>query len=182
MKAYFTKMKGGGKSPPGTSWAETGWSFLGAVAGMACVGALDSWMVDRTDMLLLIGSFAASSVLLYGAPRSPLAQPRNVLGGHVISALVGVTVRLLMPGPVCPAWLVAALAVAAAIAVMHITRTLHPPGGATAFIAVTGGPRIVALGYQFALVPAGLGAAVLLVVALVVNNAAKGRRYPEYWW
>nr|WP_243360868.1 HPP family protein [Fundidesulfovibrio terrae] len=172
-------MKGSGKSPPRTSWTEVAWSWLGAVVGMSCVGVVDSWMVDHTDMVLLIGSFAASCVLLYGAPRSPLAQPRNLLGGHVISALAGVAIRLLVPGPV---WLAGALAVATAIAVMHITRTLHPPGGATAFIAVTGGPKIVALGYAYALVPAGLGALILLVVAVMVNNLAKGRRYPEYWW
>ena len=65
---------------------------------------------------------------------------------------------------------------------MHLPGTLHPPGGATALIAVTGGPKIEALGYLFALVPAGTGALILLAVALVVNNLAKGRKYPNYWW
>jgi CBS-domain-containing membrane protein len=65
---------------------------------------------------------------------------------------------------------------------MHLTRTLHPPGGATALIAVTGGAKINALGFGYALAPAGAGAGLLLAVALLVNNAAKNRRYPEYWW
>lgn len=180
MRAYLSKMKGGeGQSPPIVGLPETLWSWLGAFAGIALLGFMNERVVDRADAVLLIGSFGASAVLLYGAPRSPLAQPRNLLGGHVLSALVGVTARLALPEP---AWLCAALAVATAIAVMHLTGTLHPPGGATALIAVTGGPKIEALGYLFALVPAGTGALILLAVALVVNNLAKGRKYPNYWW
>lgn len=179
MRSYLAKMRGGAQSPPRASWREVGWSWAGAFAGIALVGSMNAWLVDRADMPLLIGSFGASAVLLYGAPKSPLAQPRNLLGGHVLSALVGVSVRLALPEP---AWLCAALAVATAIAVMHATGTLHPPGGATALIAVTGGPKIFALGYLFALIPAGAGAALLLLVALAVNNLAGARRYPEYWW
>ena len=74
---------------------------------------------------MIIGSFGASAVLIYGAIKSPLAQPRNLLGGHVISALIGVTVFNLFS----LLWLAAALAVATSIAVMHATKTLHPPGG-----------------------------------------------------
>ena len=75
----------------------------------------------------------------------------------------------------------AAFAVSTAIAAMHMTRTLHPPGGATALIAVIGGDSVHQLGYIYALVPAGLGALVLLVVALLVNNIPANRRYPEFW-
>lgn len=74
------------------------------------------------------------------------------------------------------------MAVATAIAAMHLTKTLHPPGGATALIAVIGGDSVHSLGYMYALVPAGLGAVVLLLVALVVNNIPRGRRYPEFWF
>jgi CBS-domain-containing membrane protein len=71
--------------------------------------------------------------------------------------------------------------VATAIAVMHATKTLHPPGGATALIAVIGGPGIHKLGYMYALVPVGLGAVIMLIVALFVNNLSRTRRYPEFW-
>jgi CBS-domain-containing membrane protein len=64
---------------------------------------------------------------------------------------------------------------------MHATKTLHPPGGATALIAVIGGEKIHNLGYLHALVPVTAGAAVLLLVALMVNNISKTRRYPEFW-
>ena len=108
-----------------------------------------------------------------------LFRSRNLIGGHTLSALVGVSAWLLL-GPLLP-WLAAALAVSTAIAVMHLTRTLHPPGGATALIAVIGSEQIHALGYLFVLIPATLGPLLMLVVALLVNNLASGRRYPEFW-
>ncbi len=176
---FFAKMRGAGKSPPRVRRTEILSSFLGSLAGMGLLGYLHATLADPADKVLLIGSFAASAVLLFAAPKSPLAQPRNLLGGHVLSALIGVSIRLALPEPV---WLAAALAVATAIAVMHLTGTLHPPGGATAFIAVTGGPKIAALGYLYVLCPALSGAAILLVVALATNALTPGRRYPEYWW
>lgn len=63
---------------------------------------------------------------------------------------------------------------------MHATRTLHPPGGATALIAVTGGEKIKALGFLYVLFPAGAGA--LLLVALIINNISGKRKYPEFWF
>lgn len=176
---YLHKMRGAGQSPPRVSWQEVGISWLGALLGIGAVGVLHQYLADPVDAVLLIGSFGASAVLLYGAPKSPLAQPRNLLAGHVLSALVGVGARMLVPAP---GWLCAALAVATAIAVMHATRSLHPPGGATALIAVIGGPKIAALGFLYAVVPVGVGALVMLAVALLVNNSSAARRYPEYWW
>lgn len=179
MATFFEKMRGGGQSPPAVGLAEVGWSWLGSLLGIALVGLLHYRLLDPYGLSLLLGSFGASAVLLYGAVRSPLAQPRNLLGGHTLSALVGVTMQTLCGGePI----LAAALAVATAIAVMHLTKTLHPPGGATALIAVIGGPAIHDLGYLYALVPVALGALVMLLVALVINNLAPKRRYPEFWW
>jgi CBS-domain-containing membrane protein len=64
---------------------------------------------------------------------------------------------------------------------MLATKTLHPPGGATALIAVIGGAKIHNLGFLYALIPAGTGAITLLVIALLVNNLSKSRKYPEFW-
>ncbi|KUG27375.1 membrane protein, hpp family [hydrocarbon metagenome] len=175
---YFRKMRGTTQSPPRVGAGEVAWSFVGAFAGISAVGFLHAGLLDATGLGLLIGSFGATAVLVYGAVKSPLAQPRNVLFGHVLSALAGVAAQQALGEVV---WLAAALAVASAIAVMHLTKTLHPPGGATALIAVIGGDSVHALGYLYALVPAGLGATVLVLVALVVNNIPKNRRYPEFW-
>jgi len=78
-------------------------------------------------------------------------------------------------------WLAACLAVATAIAVMHISKTLHPPGGATALIAVTGGESIRQLGWSYAFVPCLSGAIILLIVALIVNNIPRDQRWPLFW-
>ncbi|MEW6386977.1 MAG: HPP family protein [Thermodesulfobacteriota bacterium] len=175
---YFRKMTGTTQSPVRVSWEEIFWSWVGAFLGILAVAYIDSRFLAGTDLVLIIGSFGASAVLIYGAPRSPLAQPRNLLGGHIISALIGVSAcKLLYPY----AWLAAALAVATSIAVMHATKTLHPPGGATALIAVIGGAKIHHLGYLYALIPVGAGAVIMLIVALLVNNIPRTRRYPEFW-
>jgi CBS-domain-containing membrane protein len=179
ITSYFRKMKGGEKSPKLTSLSNVFWSFVGAFAGIA---ALHYSLFDNftaTDINMIIGSFGASAVLVYGAIESPLAQPRNLIGGHILSALVGVFCYQLLPTQL---WLSAALAVAAAIALMHLTKTLHPPGGATALIAVIGSPQLHDIGYLYALLPVARGAFILLIVALLVNNIPKARKYPQFWW
>ena len=176
---YFEKMRGSGPSPPGVGAGEVFWSWLGSFLGISAVALLHAGLFEPRDLSLLIGSFGASAVLLYGAVRSPLAQPRNLTGGHVLSALIGVTAHQLLGST---PWLAAAVAVSLAIAIMHLTRTLHPPGGATALIAVIGGDSVHQLGYLYVLVPAALGALVMLVIALLVNNIPKTRKYPEFWF
>lgn len=177
--AYLRKLRGTTRGhPPRVSNSEIAWSWIGGFIGIALVGWLNSVWFSDGDTRLLLGSLGASAVLVYGAVRSPLAQPRNLVGGHMISALVGVLAWKLLGGV---PWLAAAAAVATAIALMHLTRTLHPPGGATALIAVIGSEDIHAAGFYYVLVPATLGPLVLLVVALLVNNLAASRRYPEIW-
>ncbi|MGZ4118072.1 MAG: HPP family protein, partial [Bacteroidia bacterium] len=104
------------------------WTFLGGFFGIGIIGFISSKYFTLNDNLFLIGSFGASAVLVYGATNSPLAQPRNLVGGHLVSALVGVTIHKLIPGEI---WLSSALAVSTAIVMMQITKTVHPPGGAT---------------------------------------------------
>jgi CBS-domain-containing membrane protein len=178
LKDYFNKMKGTSQSPPAVSLSEILWSWTGAFFGIAAVAYINYNKLEGTDLVMIIGSFGASAVLIYGAIKSPLAQPRNLLGGHIFSAVIGVACYQLMHEYM---WLACAVAVATAIAFMHATKTLHPPGGATALIAVIGSEKIHALGYFYALVPAGLGAVVMLAVALLINNIPKTRRYPEFW-
>lgn len=177
---YLGRMRGTTRgSPPRVSVGEIFWSWAGAFAGIAAAAWIVQLLFAGHDLSLLIGSIGASAVLVYGAPRSPLSQPRNLIGGHLVSALVGVACwKLLQAHP----WLAAALAVSTSIAIMHALRMLHPPGGATALIAVVGSPDIHALGFLYVLMPATLGPLVLLVVALLVNNIPRTRHYPEIWF
>ena len=178
IRTYLSKMKGGGQGPPGVGARELFWSWIGSAIGIGTCGYLSSAYFEPRDLLLIVGSLGASCVLVYAAIKSPLAQPRNLIGGHIISALVGVACYKLFGGTV---WVAAALGVSLAIVAMLLTRTLHPPGGATALIAVIGGKNVHDLGFLYALFPAGAGALILLIVALVVNNISRERRYPEYW-
>jgi len=166
------------EGPPPVPLHEVFWSWLGAFGGIGLLALVNHLLLPSADTLLLIGSMGASAVLVFGAPRSPLAQPRNLVGGHLLSALIGVLCyQFLGDLP----WLAAPLAVATATALMHHSRTLHPPGGATALIAVAGSDRIHALGYLYVLMPVASGALILLLVALLINNAALRRQYPEHW-
>jgi CBS-domain-containing membrane protein len=173
------KMKGNGQSPPRVSLTEVLWSWVGSFLGIAAVSVIHYKILNQTDLMMIIGSFGASAVLIYGAIRSPLAQPRNLLGGHIISAIVGVTAFQLFSGN---PWLAASFAVSTSIALMHLTKTLHPPGGATALIAVIGSDGIHSLGYLYVLIPVAIGASLMLLIALFVNNIPKNRRYPEFWF
>jgi CBS-domain-containing membrane protein len=151
------------------------WTFIGSFCGIGLIGFLNSGYFNQADNLFLIGSFGASSVLIYGHINSPLAQPRNLIGGHLICAFAGVTVHKLIPGE---AWLASAMAVSVSIVLMQITKTLHPPGGATALIANIGSEKIKALGYLYVITPVLSGAIILLLVAIIVNNITPHRQYP----
>ncbi|KJU86468.1 HPP family protein [Candidatus Magnetobacterium bavaricum] len=178
LKEYIGKMSGCTKNPQVVNLSEIFWSWTGAFLGISAVTLLHYKVFKGMDLMMLIGSFGASAVLIYGAIKSPLAQPRNLVGGHFLSALVGVAVYKFLGGYI---WLAAPMAVATAIALMHATKTLHPPGGATALIAVIGGADVHTQGFLYAFLPAAAGALIMLIVALIVNNIPKTRRYPEFW-
>ena len=153
------------------------WAFLGSFIGIGIIAYLQSHTLPQSDVVYLIGSFGASSVLVYGVIQSPLAQPRNLIGGHLISAIIGVSVYKFVPDIV---WLTAPLAVSLSIVFMQMTKTLHPPGGATALIAIAGSEKIKNLGYWYVFSPVLSGVLILLAVALIFNNMAHSRLYPNH--
>ena len=174
-------MKGGSRTLAKKPLSEIAWAWIGGFAGIFGVWWLNHWMgIQGNANLFLIGSFGASAVLIYGVPMGELSQPRNLVGGHVVSAIVGVIAYNLFPDNVP---LASALAVATAIAAMMVTNTTHPPGGATALIAVVGGTSVHELGWMYVLSPVLVGVLIMLAVAVIVNNFSsnKNRHYPKYW-
>lgn len=151
------------------------WSFVGSFLGIGLIALSQSFLLSRLENVFLIGSFGASSVLVHGAIQSPLAQPRNLVFGHVICALIGVTVFKIFPNFL---WLTAPLAVAISIVAMQVTKTMHPPAGATALIAIIGTPNIKEMGYFYVLSPVLTGVLLLLLTALIFNNLTESRSYP----
>lgn len=182
IKAYFKKMTGGDKRPLIKPHHKIIWSWLGAFLAIYLISILHTYLdINTINSSFLVASFGASAVLVYGAPQAEFAQPRNLVGGHIISAFIGISVYKYLPLDVS---LLSALAVSLSIVAMHYTSTLHPPGGAMALIAVIGGDSIQELGYEYILSPIGLGSLILLVVALLVNNLSSNpkRHYPNYWY
>lgn len=105
------------------NYKEYFWSFIGSFVGIGSIGLIQTFFFNQIENIFLIGSFGASSVLIYGAIQSPLAQPRNLIGGHIISACIGVTIYKLLPEII---WITAPLAVSLSIIAMQFTKTLHP--------------------------------------------------------
>lgn len=158
------------------NYKEYFWSFIGSFVGIGSIALIQTFFFNQIENIFLIGSFGASSVLIYGAIQSPLAQPRNLIGGHIISACIGVTIYKLLPEII---WITAPLAVSLSIIAMQFTKTLHPPGGATALIAIIGTEKIKALGYLYVLFPVLSGSLILFIVALLFNNITTYRNYPK---
>jgi CBS-domain-containing membrane protein len=149
-------------------------SAVGGFIGVLAVLWVSSQVLDHQGAAMIIASMGASAVLLFAVPHGALSQPWAVVGGNVISALIGVTCAQL----VGDLYLAAALAVGLSIAAMYYLRCLHPPGGATALVAVLGGDAVHQLGYGFVVSPVLINTAIILATAVLVNLPFRWRRYP----
>ena len=152
---------------------ERAYGCLGALLGLLCTEWISRHALGQANPWF-IAPMGASAVLLFAVPSSPLAQPWSVIGGNVVSALVGVSCAKLIGVP----GIAGALAVAISIGAMLRLRCLHPPGGAVALTAVFGGTAVSELGYLFVLWPVAVDSLCLALCA-VVFNVGLGRRYPH---
>ncbi|KAK0346861.1 hypothetical protein LTR91_009830 [Friedmanniomyces endolithicus] len=159
-------------------------TFISTLAGLCLVAGVFNYgsAIAALHPPVLIASFGASAILEYNTIRSPLAQPRNIIVGHALSAVVGVGVsKLFQLNPTFFAnysWVSAAVGCACASVVMSMTNTVHPPGGATAVLA-SAETTVVHLGWIF--VPLIiLASALMTTVACLFNNTL--RQYPVCWW
>jgi CBS-domain-containing membrane protein len=157
-----------------TGHLEKALSTIGGFCAILAVVAVSRLFLDLGDAAWVVGSMGASAVLLFAVPHGPLSQPWPLLGGHLVSAFIGVTCAWLIPDLL----LAAACAVGLAIGAMQYLRSIHPPGGATALTAVIGGESVQALGYQFLLTPVLLNVLVMLLIAVLFNYPFAWRRYP----
>lgn len=149
-------------------------SGAGGVLAILLTTLVAQYAIGGVTVPYMLASMGASTVLLLGAPHSPLSQPWAFAGGHLISALIGVTCASYVPN----IYWAAGLSVGLSIAAMYYLRCLHPPGGATALLTVIGDQKIHLLGYHFLIMPVLVNVAILLGVALLINKLIPGRRYP----
>lgn len=153
-------------------------SGAGGLLGMLLVWMVSYQVLGSHGAVLVATSMGSTAVLLFAAPHGAMSQPWSVFGGHLVSALIGVT---------CVRWLghdlmlAASLAVGLSITVMYSLRCLHAPGGATALAVVLGGDAVHAMGYAFVWSPILLNVLIMLAVAVAFNYPFAWRRYPQAW-
>lgn len=150
-------------------------AFVGATVAILLTFALCSFFdIGAAGMPAIVAPLGASAVMVFVVPSSPLAQPWRVIGGNVVSALVGTLMFHVVPNLM----VAAALAVGTAILAMTVLRCVHPPGGAAALTAVIGGPAVHHAGFAYALAPMGVNTVILVVLALLFHRLT-GHSYPH---
>ena len=170
MNTYLKKFKGQNeKLVPKSTVSEIIFAFIGSFIAIALIG----YFTKTYDNLLIMGSFGASCVLLFGFPKSPFSQPRNVILGHFISSLTGLFFLHIVGND----YISMALALATAISLMIATRTVHPPAGSNPIIIF-----LLVASWDYLIFPTLIGSIILVIVSLFYNNLHKNRSYPEYWY
>ena len=154
-------------------------SGVGGFIGMSILSTLHYGLAPG-DITTILASFGATSMLVFGFPDTQFAQPKNVIGGHLISCFWGICTSQLVHIQMEAPWLAGPTAVAGSIVLMLSTRLVHPPAGGTALIAALGSKELQDMGFSF-LIPTSIGASMLVVVGVLYNNLFKGRSYPKYW-
>lgn len=143
-------------------------STLGAILAIGLTG----WLTQASGYPWQMAPFGATCVLAFGLPDSPLAQPRHIIGGHMVSTLVGLLALWLIGD----GWLSMAIATGVALGAMQLLRVVHPPAGANPMVVIT---SLAAPG--FLITPVLIGSVAIVLVALLVNNLRKRGSYPRYW-
>lgn len=139
-------------------------SIIGAFIGTLIASFFSNMILEAEDMPLILASTGASAILIFSLPFSPVSQPWNLVGGHLVSAFVGVSCYFLVPNEL----LASSMSIPLAMLFMHYLHCMHPPGGATAITAVIGGAHVHALGYAFVIIPVFVNAIILLSIAMAI--------------
>ena len=157
-----------------TSTAEKLVSACGGFISISLVAYVSFQVTGAEGTAMLVPSMGATAVLLYAVPHGALSQPWPLFAGNFLSAVVGVSCYQFIPN----IYLAAGIAMGLSIGLMHVCRCMHPPGGATAIVAVLGGSSITSLGYDYVLAPIMLNVVIIFIIAVVFNSVFPWRRYP----
>lgn len=156
------------------------WTFLVSLSVCLFLTSLEHFVVSPTRFVFMIPSFAVIAALIFDNFTAPLAQPRNVICGNLIGAVVACTIVQLFG--VEYRWLLTPLAVSIVGALQMLTGTIHPPGGSIALYVLYGPQKVRDLGFLYMLMPILVGAVFFVVAATAVLNVFSRRYYPKYWW
>jgi CBS domain-containing membrane protein len=144
---------------------ETIISAIGAFIAVLAAGFFSNIILGIVSgSPIIIASTAASAMLMFAIPHSAFSRPYNLILGHTVSAIVGVSCYKFIPNEL----LSTSLAVPLALIFMHLLKCMHPPGGATAVTAIIAGSMVHQLGYEFVIMPIFFNSLILLTVAMAV--------------
>ncbi len=141
-------------------------SIIGAFIAMLLASFFSDHILQAEGMHMVLASTGASAMLIFSAPHNPVSQPWPIVGGHLISAIIGVSCFYFISNPI----LASSVAIGVAMFAMHFAGCMHPPGGATAVTAVIGGATVHELGYYFVIVPVFFNSIILLSIAMAVGT------------
>ncbi len=141
-------------------------SIIGACIAMLCASFFSNHILVAEQFPMVLASTGASAMLVFGIPHSPVSKPWPLVGGHIISAFIGISAYYMIANPI----IASSVAIGAAMLAMHKTNSMHPPGGATAVTAVIGGSSVHELGYYFVVVPVFFNSIILLSFAMAVAS------------
>ncbi|MFC0228673.1 HPP family protein [Serratia aquatilis] len=167
----MVKFKGGGSLPPRPGVGQLLRGLIGGSFGILVL----CYLGQAAGVPWLMAPFGATCAILFAAPTSPLAQPRNVIAGHLITSTVGLAALYGFGDSI----FVMSLAVGVAIMLMQLLRAVHPPAGANPLVIILAGKSVV--GLSFLVAPVLLGSVLLVVIAAVINNWGKENHWPVYW-
>jgi CBS-domain-containing membrane protein len=172
--SYLQKLKGHQvrSGMPYPKWSEP---LIVGLGGAIIIAALYLLSVELHLVHCFLAPLGASCALVVGAPAAPFVQPRNVILGNVLSALVGLAVFCICAQTT---WWTLAAAIGIAMALMVATKTFHPPAAVTVLLPIL--TQIT--DFTWAVVPVGVGAVIVVVIGILYNNAYAGRQYPIFWW
>ena len=168
----MAKLNGGGALPPKASAEQLIKGLIGGALSILVLGYLS----QISELPLIMAPFGASCVLLFAAPASPLAQPRNVVIGHLVTASIGLVFLHSFGDSIY----VASLAVGTAIMLMQLFRVVHPPAGANPLVIILSGQTKI--GFDFLITPVLVGSLGLVLIAAIINNIGSGSNWPVYWY
>ncbi len=168
IKTYISKMNEGGHAPSRTNFAD---AATGAFGGLICIFVL-LCLTNYTGAPWLMASLGGSCVLVFVVWNAPLSQPRNIIGGHFISAVIGLSMYSLLGSGIVSI----SLGVGLTIFCMAFSGVIHPPAGANPIIIILGG-----YGWSYLVMPVLIGALIIVLFGLLINNLRETRKYPMFW-
>lgn len=168
IKNYFTKMKGGGNVLHRSNFAD---AFTGAFGSFISICTL-LFLTSITGAEWLMAPFAGSCILAFGAWNAPFSQPRNIIGGHLLTSTIGIATYSFFGATI----LSISIAVSLSMFLMMMTKTVHPPAGANPLIILLNG-----YGWHYLFAPVFIGSIIIVIYAIIINNIRQNRNYPLYW-